>query len=446
MAGGTFKAQNKVRPGVYINVKGNGKPILTTAIGRLLMFQNKPLGWGKNGVITLDNSADFEAKLGRPISDPDLLAIKEALKGAETVLLVNTTQDGVKASVKNENLPIKIEAKYEGTVGNELKVSIEAATDNSVYTVTTLKGTKIVDQQRVRDLNALENSPYITFYPGNDKADPITGGNTYQLEGGVNGTNRVVDTMNEALENEYYAVATTAGWDESNNIHKLFVDQIKRLRENIGIKVRGVVPNTKDIAYNYEGISGVKNGYILNNGTVVDVTTATARFAGLSASAAADQALTYTDIDDAIDAKPRLNNEETINALQAGKIVFTQRTGNRVVIEQDIDTLTKFSGEKPKVFGKNRVMRTLDEICINTTQVFESSFLGKVGNNDNGRTLFKANRVAYLKDLQAKNIIQNFAPEDLEILPGEDSDAVVMNLNVQPVDAMEKLYVTITVE
>ena len=218
MAGGTFKAQNKVRPGVYINVKGNGKPIVTTAIGRVLMFQNKPLGWGKNGVITLDNSSDFEAKLGHPISDPSLLAIKEALKGAETVLLVNTTQDGVKASVKNDDLPLKIEAKYEGEVGNELKVAIEAATDGSTYTVTTLLGTKIVDQQRVRSLDAVENNPYITFYPG-DKTKSITGGNTYQLEGGVNGTNTIVDKMNEALENEYYAVATTAGWDETSNIH-----------------------------------------------------------------------------------------------------------------------------------------------------------------------------------------------------------------------------------
>ena len=45
MAGGTWRIQNKVRPGAYINVKGDGKPVLTTSLGRLLMFQNKPLGW-----------------------------------------------------------------------------------------------------------------------------------------------------------------------------------------------------------------------------------------------------------------------------------------------------------------------------------------------------------------------------------------------------------------
>lgn len=445
MAGGTWKAQNKVRPGVYINVKGDGKPILTTSIGRLLMFQNKPLGWGENGVITLDNNSDFEAKVGHKLSDPIMAPIKEALKGAETVLLVNATQSGVKAAVKNNNLPVNIEAKYEGIVGNNLKVSIEVSADSKRTTVTTLLGTKIVDQQKnLSSLDELQNNYYINFTKGAG-TDPLTGSNTYQLEGGVDGTNNVVDVMNEALEKQYYAVATTAGWDEESNIHELFVEQIKRLRENVGIKVRGVVPNSTDKAYNYEGVSGVKNGYILNTGDAVDVTTATARFAGLSASASAADSLTYTDIDDAIEAKPRLNNEETINALLAGEIVFTTRNGNRVVIEQDLDSLTKFNADKPKEFSKNKIIRVLDEIATNTQQVFETSFLGRVGNDDAGRNLFKANRVAYLQDLQNRSIIQNFAPADLEVLPGEDSDAVVMNLNVQPVDAMEKLYVTITV-
>ncbi len=444
MAGGTWKAQNKVRPGVYINVKGNGKPTLTSAIGRLLMFQNKPLGWGKNGVITLDNNSDFEAETGHKLSDPIMAPVKEALKGAETVLLVNTTQGGVKAKATGDELPVEIMAKYEGTVGNNIKVSIDPAADNSSLTVTTIFGTKMVDQQKVASIEDVEDNYYVTFKQLATKKD-IVGSNTFTLTGGTDGTNNVVDKMNEALESEYYTVATTAGWDEESNIHQLFAEQIKRLRENIGIKVRGVVPNSKDMAYNYEGLSGVKNGYVLNTGEVIDVPTATARFAGMSASADAATALTYKDIDDAIDSKPRLNNDETVNALTAGEIVFTTRSHNRVVIEQDLDTLTKFNADKPKSFSKNKIIRVLDEICINTQQVFESSFLGRVPNNDNGRGLFKADRTSYLEKLQSQNIIQNFEPGDLEILPGNDSDAVVMNLAVQPVDAMEKLYVTITV-
>lgn len=444
MAGGTWKTQNKVRPGVYINVKGSGKPVLTTALGRLLMFQNEPLGWGENGVITLDNQSNFEEKTGHKIEEPIMKPIKEALKGAETVLLVNLVKDGIKAKATGENLPINIEAKYAGTVGNNLKVSIEKIPDAETIVVTTLLGTKIVDQQKVTKITDVQDNAFLTF-KALEQAKEVTGSNTYSLTGGTNGTNDVADYMNDYLENQYYAVATTAGWDESSNIHQLFAEQIKRLRENIGMKVRGIVPNSKDAVYNYEGLSGVKNGYVLNDGTIIDVPTATARFAGMSASADAATSLTYKEIDDAMEAYPRLNNDETIVALEAGEIVFTTRNSNRVVIEQDLDTFTKWNADKPKSFSKNKIIRVLDEICINTAQVFESSFLGRVGNDEAGRNLFKADRTSYLQGLQSQSIIQNFKPEDLEVLPGEDSDAVVMNLAVQPVDAMEKLYVTITV-
>lgn len=444
MAGGTWVAQNKVRPGVYINVKGDGKANITTALGRLLMFQNQSLGWGKNGVIELNNESDFQAKTGHTLDDEVMKPVKEALKGAEVVLLANYTLDGVKAKVTSDTAPIGIEAMYPGTIGNDLKVSIESNTDNTQLIVTTLLGTKIVDQQKVTDISEVESNDYINFTQLAAKKD-IVGSNTYTLSGGVDGTNNIVDYMNEAMEKQYYAVATTAGWKEDSNIHQLFAEQIKRLREDVGKKIRGVVPNSKDTAYNYEGISGVKNGYILNTGEVIDIPTATARFAGMSASADAATALTYKDIDDAIEAKPSLNNDKTIEALQKGEIVFTKLDDDRIVIEQDLDSLTKWTADKPKEFSKNKIIRVLDEICDNTAQVFAKSFLGRVGNDDTGRSLFKANRVSYLQELQNKSIIQNFDPEDLDILAGEDSDAVLMNLSVQPVDAMEKLYVTISV-
>jgi len=50
-----------------------------------------------------------------------------------------------------------------------------------------------------------------------------------------------------------------------------------------------------------------------------------------------------------------------------------------------------------------------------------------------------------LETLQGINAIQNFvADEDLEVLPGEEADAIVVNLYIQPVDSMEKMYMTAT--
>lgn len=485
MAGGTWRIQNKVRPGVYINVKGDGKPVLTTPLGRLLMFQNKPLGWGKKGIIELTATSDFTALTGHKNTDEVLAPVYEALKNAETVLLLNDFDGGAKSTSTKAGV-YTINAKYEGEQGNNISVSFvpsplvdDAKTQD--ITVTTLFGTKQVDQAKITlplankeaitaaeltDEKQLEvHNDYVDITFGTNPADvtkelnskgeyplytAIFNGLTQNaanvsLTGGSNGTNKVVDDMNDYLENEFYAVATTAGWDESSNIHKLLVEEIKLLRENVGIKVRGVVPNSTGVVYNYEGVSTVLNGYVLNDGTVITPNIATARFAGMSASATPDQALTYTQLDDAAEAKPKLNNDKTIEALNAGQIVFTTRSGERVVIEQDINSLTKFTSIKPKDFSKNRIIRTLDEICTNTTQTFETSFLGKVSNNEAGRNVFKANRIGYLTGLQNQNMIRDFENSDLTLSQGDEKDAVLMELYVTPVDAMEKLYVNLIV-
>ena len=485
MAGGTWRIQNKVRPGVYINVKGDGKPVLTTPLGRLLMFQNKPLGWGKKGIIELTATSDFTALTGHKNTDEVLAPVHEALKNAETVLLLNDFDGGAKSTSTKAGV-YTINAKYEGEQGNNISVSFAPSplgdgAKTQDITVTTLFGTKQVDQVKITlplpkadAIAAAEltkedqlevHNDYVDITFGTNPADvtkELKGNGEYplytaifngltqnaanvSLTGGSNGTNKVVDDMNDYLENEFYAVATTAGWDESSNIHKLLVEEIKLLRENVGIKVRGVVPNATGVVYNYEGVSTVLNGYVLNDGTVITPNIAAARFAGMSASATPDQALTYTQLDDAAEAKPKLNNDKTIEALNAGQIVFTTRSGERVVIEQDINSLTKFTSIKPKDFSKNRIIRTLDEICTNTTQTFETSFLGKVSNNEAGRNVFKANRIGYLTGLQNQNMIRDFENSDLTLSQGDEKDAVLMELYVTPVDAMEKLYVNLIV-
>lgn len=484
MAGGTWRTQNKVRPGVYINVKGDGKPVLATSLGRLLMFQNKPLGWGKNGIIELTATSDFTALTGHKNTDEVLAPVHEALKNAETVLLLNDFTGGAKATGTKSGV-YTVNAKYAGEQGNNINVSfvpnpVVGDANTQDVTVTTIFGTKQVDQVKITlpkaDTDSITKAGLtkeeqleihndyvdITFGTPAEVTSELAAKGEYPLytaifngltqsatnvtlTGGTSGTNNVVNDMHDYLENEYYAVATTAGWEESSNIHKLLAEEIKLLRENVGIKVRAVIPNTTNVAYNYEGVSTVLNGYVLNDGTVITPNIAAARFAGMSASATAGQALTYAQLDDAMEASPKLNNDKTIEALNAGQIVFTTLAGSRVVIEQDINSLTKYTSEKSKDFSKNRIIRTLDEICTNTTQTFETSFLGKVSNNEYGRDLFKANRVSYLSGLESQNMIRDFDPNDLSLAQGNDKDAVLMNLYVTPVDAMEKLYVNLIV-
>ncbi|CCI81988.1 phage tail sheath family protein [Lactobacillus hominis] len=449
MAGGTWKIQNKRRPGAYINVVGNGEAVIESVAGRVLMLRDKSLGWGNSGVIELTSGSNFIEKIGTTLEDPDLVALKETLKGAETVLLLNPSA-GTPAKLEKDGMPWVITAKYPGEKGNKLTVSVELKPDDpDNLKVTTLFGTSVVDEQIINahSLGDFTGNDYVTatLATTGDKDTTVSNASGTLTGGTTEGISDLTSMINDALENENYAVVTTAGLDIKSNLNQLLVQSLKRLREDEGRKVRAVIPSDGATNYNYEGVSAVINGYTLNDGSNISAKDATGFFAGISASADAATSLTYYEVTDAISAFPKLDNDKTIKALNDGQVLFTTRPGQRVVIEQDIDTLTKFSGTKPKVFSKNRVMRTLDEIATNTEQVFEQSFLGKVGNNAAGRDLFKANRISYLTDLMNKNIIQDFKNSDITVEKGNDSDSIVVNLAITPVDAMEKLYMTVVV-
>ena len=86
------------------------------------------------------------------------------------------------------------------------------------------------------------------------------------------------------------------------------------------------------------------------------------------------------------------------------------------------------------------------QFCNDCYRNFAQNFIGKVDNNEEGRNLLRAWCIGYLNDMEAHNGIQNFSAEDVEVLPGEAIDAVVINITIMPVDAVERIYVTVTVD
>lgn len=69
--------------------------------------------------------------------------------------------------------------------------------------------------------------------------------------------------------------------------------------------------------------------------------------------------------------------------------------------------------------------------------------MGKVNNNAEGRSLLKAALVNYFTTLQDMGAVQNFEPDDAVITAGMDSEAVVAEVAIQPVDSVEKIYITV---
>lgn len=116
-----------------------------------------------------------------------------------------------------------------------------------------------------------------------------------------------------------------------------------------------------------------------------------------------------------------------------------------VKICTDINTFTSITVDKQKYFSKNRVMRVLKQFCNDVYKQFSLYYIGKINNNEDGRNLLKGWIVGYLNEMQANGGIQNFEADDIQVSAGTDVDAVVVNAAIQPVDSVEKIYMTVTV-
>lgn len=454
MAGGTWTTQNKVRPGAYINTVGVPEDKPKTTVGRVLLANGVDYGWGANGVIELGSDSDFRALLGTTITDPKAITIREALKGALTVLLVNSNE-GEKAKLIDETLPWAMTAKNGGTRGNDISLNVvKDATDATKLTVTFLLDTISVDEQiiDVAGTTGLVANDYVDISETDaatttDKLSALTGKASYKLAGGTSKTGDVTTLLSQVMETMTYNVVTTAGYPLDNAVHALLVAMVQRMREEEGYKITAVVPvKATDVALNYEGISAVANGVVLGDGTKLEATVAAAYVAGAASAISGSSALTYAEYPGAMDANPRLANSAIIDNLGKGHIVFTVKRDGDVVIEQDINSLTTFTDDKPSYFAKNQVIRTIDGIANATQTTFENQFIGKVNNDDTGRDLFKANLVAQLDKLMAAGTITNFVADDVTVAAGINKDAILVTLAVQPSEAMEKLYMTITVQ
>lgn len=434
MAGGTWTTQSKVRPGAYLNTKGIAKPgVSETARGVVALPLS--LDFGPEGeVIEVTGSTDL-TKLGYDLSSSKLLMLKEALKRAAKVLVFRISS-GTKAQATEGQLTI--EANYTGTRGNAIKVvSVANANIEGAFNVTTYLDATPIDTQTAKNVEDLKANELVTF-----SGTGVLTAATTALAGGTTTEATAGDYAKAFAAFEVYEFNTLAITSTDEAIKVAAVAFVKRLRDDEGYKCQVVV---SEYAADTEAAINVLNGVILKDGTKLTAAQAVAWVAGATASANVAESLTYTAYDGAVDVAPRLTNSETIDALQTGGFVFTFKR-NTAIVEQDINSLVSFTGGRTSVFRKNRVLRVLDEIDNNTRKSFEDNYIGKINNDENGRQLFYADRLVFFQNLQAQGAIQNFEKTDIEILPGNDIDSIVMNSGVQPVDAVEKLYGTTIVQ
>ncbi|MGQ8948253.1 phage tail sheath family protein [Bacillus altitudinis] len=448
MNGGTFTpGTEKKRPGIYFNFKTTAQQRITLG-DRGTVALPITMSWGEpKTFISISGIEDLNKKVGLNIDDKSLLLFREAKKKAQTVLLYRLNEGEPAKAQISENFNVL--ANYGGQKGNEVTIQVtENVLDSSKRDVVTYVGTDIVDKQVVKDVKELKQNKYVQF--SGEGEVTITAGVT--LSGGKNGVPSVADytAFLEAAETEYFDVIALPN-NTSEQLKVTFVAFVKRLRDDQGRKIQGVLPN---YAADHEGIINVTSGVLLEDGTEITPAKATAWVAGASAGANFNQSLTFVEYEGAVDTLERLDNDQVEYRLSQGEFLFTFDARDRTVsVEKDINSLTSYTTEKNKTFGKNKIVRVLDAINNDLTRELKNLIkLRKANGNDipasdDGLQLVKTLITQYLTQLQDGSGITGFDSEtDITIALNEDRDGFLIDLAVQPVDAAEKFYFNVEVK
>ena len=232
-------------------------------------------------------------------------------------------------------------------------------------------------------------------------------------------------------------------YDKTSSVAPLIKDMVEIWREKRGKKVQAVVYDY-DTA-DYEGIISVNQGFKTKTETV-DETMFMLWVASQTAGAEVNESLTAAEVEGAVEIINPIDEDEIADALKAGKFVLSYRQDGAVVVEKDINTLHTFTVDKGYAFSKNRVIRCLDEIANTAMLVFNRNYCGKISNDTKGRAQYKTELIYQIDTLVGIRAIDNFdGANDITVLPGEDVDSVVVDMTIQPVDSMEKLYMTVNV-
>lgn len=438
LGGGPFLTQNKVLPGTYQNFISAARAFVNLS-DRGYAALPIALDWGQDdGVLTVnleDLQKDSLKLFGYDYTHPKLKGIRDIFKNAITVFFAKLNLGGSAA----ENIYAK--AKYKGIRGNDLKIVIQANVDEpSKFDVKTYLEAILVDEQTVTTAAELTANDFVSFK--SDATLAVTAGTP--LSGGANGaTALTAGTPHQlALDDlEAYGFNTLGCLSNEQTIKDLYVEYTKRIRDQVGGKFQLI--GHKLGAKDHEGIIDTPNDAI---GEGEELFGAVYWLTGAEAGVAVNKSNTNKKYDGehTIDMSETKTQSQLTNLLKGGKLAF-HRVGEEIRILEDVNTFTSFTGDKNEDFSMNQVIRVLDQIAIDTAQLFNNRYLGKVPNDKDGRISLWNDIGAHRMEMQRIRAIQNYNKDNLTVDQGNSKKSVVVNEVVIPTVAMSQLYITTTV-
>ncbi len=433
LGGGNWTSQNKVLPGTYINFVSSAAA--SSAVSdRGVVAMPLTMEWGPDEEVfevTAEMLQSQSLKIfGYPYNHAKLKGLRDLFLHAKSAYFYRLNK-GVAASSKYGT------AKYTGALGNKIRISVAANVDEPAkFDVRTFFESTAVDEQIAITRAELKDNDFVKFSPGitleEDAGTPMSGG--------ANGSS-VTGTEYQAFLDkiESYSFNVLACTSTTTEIKKLFVAFTKRLRDEVGMKFQTILHqySTAD----YEGIISVENDVTDSDAELSDLVY---WVAGIQAGCAVNKSTANETYAGEYQVDVNYTQNQLAEALQNGKYIL-HRVGNGVKVLDDINTLTTYTSEKGKDFARNQVIRVLDQIAIDAAIIFNNSFLGKVQNNESGRTSFWSALVDHHKELERLQAIDTFDTSCLVVSQGDSRQSIVVSDKVKPIDAMTHLYMTVTV-
>lgn len=431
LGGGVFVGQNKVLPGAYINFvsAASADPNLSD---RGIATMPMELDWGIDGEIFEVTSEDFQNKskelFGYSYDHEKLKGLRDLFKNARTLYAYKLNSGGVKAS--NEFA----EALYTGVIGNELRISIQKNIDiQSMFDVKTLLGTIVVDEQTVKTAKDLKQNKFVRF-----KAEAeLTVNASAPLTSGTNGSVDGSAYQNYLNKVEAYSFNVMGAATNDNVTKELLIAFTKRMRDEAGIKFQLVLYNK---AADHFGVVNVKNKAIGLGNEAKMVYWVSGALAGCPVNRSCQNKI----YDGEYEPDTALTQIQLKESLKAGEFTL-HKTASGIRVLEDINskiTLTEAEGELLK---DNQTVRVMDQIANDIALMFNAKYLGNVQNDESGRLSLWSDIVKHHKRLNDIRAIEDFADSDVSVLKGDGKKSVVVNDAITVVNAMSKLYMTVTV-
>lgn len=467
--GGTYLTHNKVLPGAYINFVSKARALGSVSDRGIVALPLRG-NWGNFGEILSVSYEDFISSSKELFGydyDNDLLTpLRELFKNVSQTKIF-TFAKGTKASAIIGNLLIT--ATKSGTRGNDIKIKISSSVDTGNFTVYTYLDTQLVDEQDVSNIDELTSNDFVSFsktsagsisyFDVSTIDDEEVGEETLpepEPEVGVEpeantevsneltataGTNLSGATDEDNVNGDYATFLSeiqresfdTLVCDAGDDITKaLFATFTERLRDDEGVKITTVLHDYTKA--DFEGVISVTNDINL----VYWV-------AGATSGCQINQSVTNKVYDGEYSFEAKFSSSELQEAIQAGEFIFYEDASEMKVVK-DINTFTDFSTDKNSDFSNNQIIRILDTTANDIARIFNDYYLGKLQNDTLGRDIFRSELITYFRTLQSIRALDNFEADDVSISKGTEKGDVVVDVLIEPIASMDKLYMKCVIE